>query len=72
MRKIYTFTDFLNEAKEPQDLNKIYLAYNPDLGHRFWSYKDFAADKFFIRLTFSTVDKLLLKSIVCNLKTILN
>ena len=51
MRKIYTFTDFLNEAKEPQDLNKIYLAYNPDLGHRFWSYKDFAADKFFIRLT---------------------
>ena len=51
MRKIYTFNDFLNEAKGPQDLNKIYLAYNPDLGHRFWSYKDFAADKFFIRLT---------------------
>lgn len=51
MRKIYTFTDFINEAKQPQDLNKIYLAYNPDLGHRFWSYKDFAADKFFIRLT---------------------
>ena len=50
MRKIYTFNDFLNEAKEPQDLNKIYLAYNPDLGHRFWSYKDFAADKFFVRL----------------------
>ena len=51
MKKIYTFTDFLNEAKESQDLNKIYLAYNPDLGHRFWSYKDFAADRFFIRLT---------------------
>ena len=51
MRTIYTFNDFLNEAKEPQDLHKIYLAYNPDLGHRFWSYKDFAADKFFIRLT---------------------
>ena len=51
MRKIYTFNDFLNEAKGPQDLNKIYLAHNPDLGHRFWSYKDFAADKFFIRLT---------------------
>jgi len=51
MRKIHTFNDFLNEAKEPQDLNKIYLAYNPDLGHRFWSYKDFASDKFFIKVT---------------------
>ena len=51
MKAIHKFEDFLNEAKGPQDLNKIYLAYNPDLGHRFWSYKDFAADKFFIRLT---------------------
>jgi len=51
MKRIKFFEDFLNEAEEPQDLNKIYLAYNPDLGHRFWSYKDFAADKFFIRLT---------------------
>jgi hypothetical protein len=51
MRTIHTFNDFLNEAKETNDLHKVYLAYDPDLGHRFWSYKDFAADKFFIRLT---------------------
>ena len=51
MRTIHTFNDFLNEAKQPQDLHKIYLAYDPGLRHRFWTFKDFAADKFFIRLT---------------------
>lgn len=49
--KIKTYQQFLNEAKQPADLNKIYLVYNPDLGHRFWTYKDFAADKYFVRLT---------------------
>ena len=49
--KLKTYQQFLNEAQETSDLNKIYLVYNPDLGHRFWTYKDFAADKYFIRLT---------------------
>ena len=53
MRTIHTFNDFLNEAKEPNDLHKVYLAYDPDLGHRFWSYKDFAADKFFSCVIYS-------------------
>jgi len=51
MKRVRIFEDFMNEAKEPADLGKIYLAFDPGLGHRFWSYKDFAGDKFFIRLT---------------------
>lgn len=51
MDHIKVFDDFIKEDSEPKDLKKAYLVYNPDLGHRFWSYKDFAADKFFIRIT---------------------
>ena len=51
MKRVRIFEDFINEAKGPADLHKIYLAFDPGLGHRFWSYKDFAGDKFFIRLT---------------------
>jgi hypothetical protein len=56
--KLKSYQQFLNEAKETTDLNKIYLVYNPDLGHRFWTYKDFAADKYFIRLTPDNYEKI--------------
>ena len=51
MKRVTSFNDFINEAETASDLGKVYLAFNPDLGHRFWSYKDFAGDKFFISLT---------------------
>ena len=49
MKHVKLFEDF--KDKEPADLHKVYLAFDPDLGHRFWQFKDFAADKFFTRLT---------------------
>ena len=46
------FTQFILEKEEKgSDLFKVYLAFNPDYGHRFWSYKDYSTDKFFIKLT---------------------
>lgn len=51
MKKIKLYDQFLLEKEESADLFKIYLAYNPDLGHRFWTYKDYATDQFFIKLT---------------------
>ena len=51
MKRVKIFEDFINEDTKIEDLGKIYLVFNPDLGHRFWSYKDFAGDKFFVRLT---------------------
>lgn len=50
MKKIKLFEQFLAE-KEGSDLHKIYLAINPDSGHRWWSYKDFAGDNFFVQVT---------------------
>ena len=44
MQKIKLFEEFLLEKEELQDLHQIYLAINPDSGHRWWSYKDFAGD----------------------------
>ena len=51
MRKLMLFEEFLNEAKQPKDLHKIYLAIDPKSGHRFWSFKDFAGDNYFIQVT---------------------
>jgi len=51
MKKIKLYEQFLREAKEPQDLYKIYLAVDPKSGQRFWSFKDFAGSKFFVQLT---------------------
>ena len=51
MKKIKLFEQFILEKDEASDLFKIYLAYNPDLGHRFWTYKDYATDEFFIKVT---------------------
>ena len=51
MKRIKLYEQFILEKKESADLFKIYLAYNPDLGHRFWTYKDYATDEFFIKVT---------------------
>lgn len=51
MKRIKLFEEFLNEAKEAQDLYKAYLCIDPGSGHRWWSYKDFAGSKFFVQLT---------------------
>ena len=51
MERIKLFEEFLNEAKEQQDLFKAYLCIDPESGHRWWSYKDFAGSKFFVQLT---------------------
>lgn len=51
MERIKLFEEFLNEAKEQQDLFKAYLCIDPGSGHRWWSYKDFAGSKFFVQLT---------------------
>jgi hypothetical protein len=51
MKRIKLYEEFLNEAKEPKDLYKAYLAIDPGSGHRWWSYKGFAADNFFIQVT---------------------
>lgn len=50
MKRIKLFEQFIAE-KDQSDLHKIYLAINPDSGHRWWSYKDFAGDNFFIQVT---------------------
>lgn len=41
-----------------KDLHKVYLAINPDSGHRWWSYKDFAGDNFFTQVTLDNYKKL--------------
>ena len=51
MKRIKLYEEFLNEAKNPSDLHKAYLAINPDSGHRWWSYKGFAGDNFFTQIT---------------------
>lgn len=51
MKYVKLFEEFLNEAKEQQDLFKAYLCIDPESGHRWWSYKDFAGSKFFVQLT---------------------
>lgn len=51
MKRIKLFEEFLTEKSQNADLHKIYLAINPDSGHRWWSYKDFAGDNFFIQVT---------------------
>jgi hypothetical protein len=58
--KLLRLHEFLNEKKEndPKDLYKVYLAIDPKSGHRWWSYKDFAGDNFFIQLTLDNYKKI--------------
>jgi hypothetical protein len=51
MERIKLFEQFLAEQRDYTDLSKVYLAINPNSGHRWWSYKDFAGDYFFKQLT---------------------
>jgi glutathione synthase/RimK-type ligase-like ATP-grasp enzyme len=52
---------FLLEKKmnenEDTDLFKIYLAVKRSSGHRWWTYKGFAADNYFIQITEENIDK---------------
>ena len=50
-------TDIKKDSTDFADLHKIYLAINPDSGHRWWSYKDFAGDNFFTQLTLENYKK---------------
>lgn len=50
-----TITSFINESKD-EDLFKCYLAVKRESGHRWWSYKGFAGDKFFIQVTEDNID----------------
>jgi hypothetical protein len=51
MKKIKLFEQFIAEQSNFPSLYKIYLTINPTSGHRWWSYKDFAGDNFFIQVT---------------------
>lgn len=52
MKQIKSFNQFINENlnEDTNDLFKVYLAIDPDSGHRWWSYKGFASDNFFIQI----------------------
>ena len=50
-----TFSTFLNESQS-DDLFKCYLAVKRESGHRWWSYKGFAGDKFFTQITEDNID----------------
>ena len=52
MKQIQSFNQFINESlnEDTNDLFKVYLAIDPDSGHRWWSYKGFASDNFFIQI----------------------
>jgi len=50
--RLLSLNEFLLEkANNNTDLYKAYLAIDPKSGHRWWSYKDFAGDNFFIQIT---------------------
>lgn len=51
MKRIKLFEQFIAEKDEVTDLHQVYLAINPDSGHRWWSYKDFAGSNFFKQVT---------------------
>ena len=54
MRYIKLFEDFSKDSS----LKKVYLATRRDSGQRWWSYKGFAGDKFFIQVTENNIDKI--------------
>jgi glutathione synthase/RimK-type ligase-like ATP-grasp enzyme len=64
MKHIKLFEEFihesfqLNENAQDSCLKKIYLATRRDSGQRWWSYKGFAGNKFFIQVTENNIDTL--------------
>lgn len=58
MKFFKQYGDYLFEKKnnEGADLFKIYLAVKRSSGHRWWTYKGFAADNFFLQITEENID----------------
>lgn len=52
MKILKSYNEFVNEHlnEKENDLFKVYLAIDPDSGHRWWSYKGFASNNFFIQI----------------------
>ena len=69
MKRIKLFEQFIAEKEDNSDLHKIYLAINPDSGHRWWSYKDFAGDNFFIQVTLENYKDIDINPDVCKKST---
>jgi hypothetical protein len=59
MKFFKQYGDYLFEKKsnEDADLFKVYLAVKRSSGHRWWTYKGFAADNFFLQITEENIDK---------------
>jgi glutathione synthase/RimK-type ligase-like ATP-grasp enzyme len=55
--KFKTISEILNESEE-SDLFKCYLAVKRESGHRWWSYKGFAGNKYFIQVTEDNIDSI--------------
>lgn len=50
MLKFKSFSELLEKSYD-SDLFKICVVFDPSFGHRFWNYKDFCTDKFFVKIT---------------------
>jgi hypothetical protein len=60
MSRLLRFSEFITERFEDQypSLKKAYLCTKRSSGQRWWSYKGFAGNKFFIQVTENNVDRL--------------
>jgi hypothetical protein len=60
MNRLLNFSDFIAEGLSLQypSLKKVYLCTKRSSGQRWWSYKGFAGDKFFIQVTENNIDKI--------------
>jgi hypothetical protein len=60
MSRLLRFSEFITERFEDQypSLKKVYLCTKRSSGQRWWSYKGFAGNKFFIQVTENNIDRL--------------
>jgi len=56
MKHLKLFEEFIN--KDCPSLKKVYLATKRSSGQKWWTYKGFAGNKFFIQITENNIDKL--------------
>ena len=54
MKYLKLFENF----KDGDSLKKVYLAFREDSGQRWWTYKGFAGDKFFVQIHENNIDKI--------------
>lgn len=54
MKRLKLFEEFINE----DSLHKVYLTVKRSAGHRWWTFKGFAGDNFFIQITEENIDKI--------------